>query len=229
MENKHPKSSNIVDIFTKKPVDDTNIDKFIRLSPEIDGLEMLYSNDSCPGKLYSIKILCWALMKNGEVHALVPWLNKIVSAKELNDPLKGRWEGYYDNCHNHLFFEAPSHKKKELKAAAHFFHNPSNDKNLVIQEIIDSIGTHVVLTEDNLQTIILAHVTSWRLFNDGRLYAMIADETKINSTPVLTGDECLFPAQEHKDFRYFFHYTIANKIKHGDPDTIASLNKLADI
>ncbi|MDP0588519.1 MAG: hypothetical protein QS748_04745 [Candidatus Endonucleobacter bathymodioli] len=226
MENKHPNISNIVDIFTRKPVDDTNIDKFIRLSPELDGLEMLYSNDSCPGKLYSIKILCWALMKNGTINALVPWLNKIVSSKELNDPLNGHWEGYYDSFHNHLFFEAPDHKEKELKTAENFFRNSSDDKDLVIQEFIDTTGTHVVLSEDQLQTIVLAHVTSWRLFNDGRLHAMIADETKITSTPVLIGDDCLFSAQEHKDFRYFFHYSIANKIKHGDQDAIASLNHL---
>jgi transcription elongation factor GreB len=33
----------------------------VRVAPELDGLEMLYTNDSAPDKLYSLKIVCWAL------------------------------------------------------------------------------------------------------------------------------------------------------------------------
>lgn len=228
MEKSDLDNTNVIDIFTKKSIDDNNVDKFIRLSPDIDGIEILYSNDSNPGKLYSMKILCWALMKNGEVDALVPWLNKIVPARELYDPLNGHWEGYYDNFHDQAFFEPPAHKVDELEMAAAYFKNSSSDKNIIVQEIVDTIGTHVVLTEDQFHSIILAHVTSWRLFNDGRLHAMIADENKVTTTPVLPGDNCLFSAQEHDNFRYFFHYAIANKVKHGDPEAIAAFTNLVE-
>lgn len=228
MEKKPVGAGNVIDLFTRKPVDDSNISKIIRLAPEQDGLEMLYSNDANPDKLFSMKILCWALMKNGEVDALVPWLNKVVPARKLNDPLNGHWEGYYDNHHDQVFFEPPLHKVSELEAAAAYFNASSNEDDLVIQEINDCIGTHAVLTEDRFKSIILIHVTSWRLYNDGRLYAMLADEQKVQTTPVLSGDDCLFPAQEHKDFRYFFHHIIANKIKHGDPEAIAAFANLIE-
>ncbi|WP_263078599.1 hypothetical protein [Endozoicomonas sp. Mp262] len=228
MDKKPVDTGNVIDMFTRKPVDDNSASKIIRLAPEQDGLEMLYSNDANPDKLFSMKILCWALMKNGEVDALIPWLNKVVPARELNDPLNGHWEGYYDSYHDQAFFEPPFHKVTELETAASYFNPPSDDADLVIQEITDGIGTHAVLTEDQFKSIILVHVTSWRLYNDGRLLAMLADEKKVDTTPVLTGDECLFPAQEHQDFRYFFHHIIANKIKHGDPEAIAAFSNLIE-
>ncbi len=228
MEKKPTDNGNVIDMFTRKPVDDSNISKVIRLAPELDGLEMLYSNDANPGKLFSMKILCWALMKNGEVDALIPWLNKVVPARELNDPLNGHWEGYYDSFHDQAFFEPPFHKITELETSAAYYNASSDDDSLVIQEIHDNIGTHAVLTEDRFKSIILIHVTSWRLYNDGRIHAMLADEKKVDTTPVLSGDECLFPAQEHEDFRYFFHHVIANKIKHGDPEAIAAFTSLIE-
>ena len=66
--------------------------KFNRLAPEYDGLEMIYSNESNPTKLFSIKVLCWGLQSDGEVVGLVPWLDKIVPCNQIQDPLNGRWE-----------------------------------------------------------------------------------------------------------------------------------------
>lgn len=228
MKKKVFEKSNVVDLFSRKPIGEKNTYKIIRLAPECDGTEILYNNDSNPGKVYSMKILCWALMANGNVDALIPWLNKIVPARELNDPLNGHWEGYYDNIHEHAFSEPPNHKIKELERAAAYYSHKSTDNNLILQEITDNIGTHAVLTEDQFQTIDLVHVTSWRLYNDGRIHAMIADEKAIRSTPVLIGDACLIPAQEQQEFRYFFHHVIANKIKKGDPDAIAAFTNLID-
>ena len=112
--------------------------------------------------------------------------------------------------------------------AAEYYKHDIDDPDLIIQEIPDSIGTHTVLTEDKFKTILLMHVTSWRLYNDGRLHAMIADESKVTNTPILMGDESLYAAQEHDQFYYFFHHIIANKLKKGDPDALSAFSHLID-
>ena len=200
----------------------------IRIVPELDGIEMLYSNDANPGKLFSMKILCWALMKDGTVDALIPWLNKVVPARELNDPLNGRWEGYFDQTYGRPLFDVPRHKVVELKNAANYYLPIESDEAVIVQEIPDTIGTHAILSADQFKTIMLIHVTSWRLYNDGRIMAMVADDKKVENTPVLPGDECLFAVQEHEGFHYFFHYTIANKIKRGDPEILAAFTHLIE-
>jgi len=63
--------SNVVDLFTGEPIETSASRRFVRLSPELDGLEMLYSNSSSGSDLYSLKILCWGLKANGEVVAMV--------------------------------------------------------------------------------------------------------------------------------------------------------------
>lgn len=221
-------NTNVIDMFTRKPLDEADKTRIVRLAPENDGMEMLYSNDANPGKLFSMKILCWALTKDGEVDAMIPWLNRVVPARQLNDPLNGHWEGYYDKVHDQAFFDPPAHKVLELETTTDYYKHELEDPELIIQEIPDSIGTHAVLTEDSFRTIMLMHITSWRLHNDGRIYAMIADETKVNNTPVLPGDECLFPAQNHKHFHYFFHHVIANKLKQGDPDALSAFSHLIE-
>ena len=221
-------NDNVIDMFTRKPVDDNEKTRILRLAPENDGMEMLYSNDANPGKLFSMKILCWGMTKDGEVDAMIPWLNRVVPARQLNDPLNGHWEGYYDKAHDQAFFEPPEYKVQELEMAAQYYKHGLDDPDLIIQEIPDSIGTHAVLTEDQFRTIMLMHVTSWRLHNDGRVHAMVADESKVTNTPILMGDESLFPAQEHEHFHYFFHHIIANKLKQGDPDALSAFSHLID-
>ena len=218
----------VIDMFTRKPLDETNLQQVIRLAPELDGMEILYSNDANPGKLFSMKILCWALMKDGSIDALIPWLNNVVPARELQDPLNGRWEGYFDQAHNHAFFEVPPHKAVELENAASYYQAEDVDGEHIVQELPDAIGTHAILTKDKFKNIVLIPVTSWRLFGDGRILGMIADDKKVANTPVLPGDPCLLPAQEHSDFHYFFHYLIANKIKHGDTEALAAFTHLVD-
>ena len=227
-ENGSIENANVIDLFTRKPVDDTEKSKIIRLAPENDGMEMLYSNDANPGKLFSMKILCWGLTKDGEVDAMIPWLNKVVSARQLDDPLNGHWEGYYDKVHDQAFFEPHSYKVQELEQAATYFKRDGDEPDIILQEIPDSIGTHAVLTEDHFRTIMLMHVTSWRLYNDGRMHAMIADEQKVDKTPTLPGDESLFAAQQHEHFHYFFHHLIANKLKQGDPDALSAFSHMIE-
>ena len=221
-------NANVIDMFTRKPVDDNEKTQILRLAPENDGMEMLYSNDANPGKLFSMKILCWGMTKEGEIDAMIPWLNRVVPARLLNDPLNGHWEGYYDKAHDQAFFEPPAYKVNELEMAAEYYKHDLEDPDLIIQEIPDSIGTHAVLTEDHFRTLLLMHVTSWRLYNDGRIHAMIADEDRVTNTPILMGDDSLYPAQENEHFHYFFHHVIANKLKQGDPDALSAFSHLID-
>ena len=39
-------TDNVIDLFTGKSLQALNDSRFIRLAPELDGLEMLYSNES---------------------------------------------------------------------------------------------------------------------------------------------------------------------------------------
>jgi hypothetical protein len=57
---------------------------------------------------------------------------------------------------------------------------------------------------------------------------MLVDETKMVNTPVLPGDNCLYPADRNKDFRYFFQHHIANKLKSNDPEAMAAISLLKD-
>lgn len=219
----------IVDLFTGKTWNPDEANKIIRITPELDGLAMLYSNDANPDKIFSIKILCWALNQNGEIDAMVPWLSRLVACREMNDPLNGHWEGYYDSVHESVFYDAPLHKVIELEGSASYYGSEADVTKEIIQEIPDPIGTHAVLTGDKFQTITLTQVISWRLLNDGTTHAMLSDTKKVTNTPVLIGDNSLFPAQDHPDFKYFFHHIIANKIKSGDPEAIAAFTRMMDL
>jgi len=201
----------------------------LRLSPEYDGMELLYANDRHPDTLFSVKILAWARLENGDTLAMVPWLKQLVSARELADPLNGRWEGYRLPDSDYLFCDAPPHKVQELDAAVAFFgeSNFGQPGESLVQEIPDTIGTHVVFSEDEFETLSLTEVVSWRLYGDGRALAMVADEEAVTQTPVLPGDRCLVPAQKEPDFRYFFQHGIANRLKEHDPEALAAIAMLA--
>lgn len=196
-----------------------------RLSPECDGLELLYANDQHPEKLFSLRILAWALLSDGSVTALVPWLKKVTPAADIADPLNGRWEGYRLPDSDYFFTEPPGHKISELEAALDFFGTAPDDDT--IQEIPDTIGTHAIFSEDNFESISLIEVVSWRLFGDGSIEAMIAREDEVTRTPVLPGDNCLMPVSEYSHFRYFFQHGIANKLKEHDPEAMAAISILA--
>lgn len=219
---------NVVDLFTGMSYSALHDNRFIRLAPELDGLEMLYSNEANADKLFSLKVLCWGLRANGEVVGLVPWLDDIVACTEICDPLNGQWEGYYDPGIDEVFFDAPIHKIVELETAAEYYELQCESPTEAIQEVPDTIGTHAVLSDNGFQSITLTEVVSWRLHFDGTLSAMLADENKVQSTPVLPGDECLYAAQSRDSFRYFFQHQIANKIKAEDPEALAAISLLVE-
>lgn len=222
------KTHNVVDIFTRQPYSERQSSRIVRLSPELDGLEMLYSNEANPDKLFSLKILCWALRANGEVVGMVPWLDDIVAAPEIQDPMNGKWEGYYDPGIDEVFYDGPIHKVVELETAAEYYDFQCENPYDVVQEIPDTIGTHAVLSDNGFHSITLTEVISWRLHNDGSICGMLADPLKIESTPVLPGDSCLYPAQSRPEFRYYFQHQIANKLKAEDPEALAAISNLVD-
>ncbi|MFA0811778.1 hypothetical protein [Microbulbifer epialgicus] len=218
--------NNVVDLFTGEPIETSADRRFIRLSPELDGLEMLYSNNSSGTDFYSLKVLCWGLKANGEVVGLVPWLNSIVACPDIKDPLDGRFEGYYDPGIEEIFHHPPIHKVVELETAAEYFEFESSKAEEVLQEIPDTIGTHAVFMDEDRENLTLIEVISWRLHADGVIHGMLIDHDIVETTPVLPGDHCLYPAQESVGFRYFFQHHIANKIKSEDPEALAAIAAL---
>lgn len=226
-EQGQPNKGNVVDIFSKRSINEA-ANKVIRLAPELDGLEMLYTNDSAPEKLYSLKIVCWALREDGEVVGMVPWLNEIVPCTEIDDPLNGHWEGYRDPGVDDIFFVPPQHKIVELESSAEYYKYQVQSSDDIIQEIPDTIGTHAVLTDDGFRSFQLVEVVSWQLRADGNISGMLIEEEKIRQTPVLVGDECLYAAESHTEFKYYFQHRIANKIKERDPEALAAISLLIE-
>ena len=220
--------STVIDIFTRKPLSESLNNKLIRIAPELDGLEMLYCNSENQDKLFTIKVLAWGLRSSGEVIGLVPWLDELVPCDEINDPLNGAWQGYYDAGVDELFYNAPLHKIVELETAADYYEYQCESDREIIQEIPDTIGTHAVLSADRFKSITLKEVVSWRLYQDGVVSAMLIDDSKMLSTPVLPGDDCLFGTDECDDFCYFFQHHIANKIKAQDPEALAAISTLSE-
>ena len=49
----------------------------LRLAPEYDGTELLYTNDRHPDKLFALRILAWALHADDSIAPLLPWLNRL--------------------------------------------------------------------------------------------------------------------------------------------------------
>lgn len=221
-------TDNVVDLFSGKPYSDRFNQRIIRLAPELDGLEMLYSNEAHSTKLFSLKILCWALRADGDVVGLVPWLNDITACVDIQDPLNGKWEGYYDPGIDELFFEPPLHKVLELESAAEYYEFDYEAEEDIIQEIPDTLGTHAVLSTDGFKTLTLKEVISWRLQANGNIAGMLIDDDKVEQTPVLPGDASLFPAGSNPAFHYFFQHHIANKIKAQDPEAMAAISLLVE-
>ncbi len=222
------KTAQVIDIFSRKQHEMAQDERIIRISPENDGLSMLYGNDSNPGKLFSIKILGWGLKMTGEVVGLVPWLNRIMPCPELNDPLNGHWEGYYNVRMGRVFYEAPRHKKLELREAERYYQADQQANPRFVQEIPDTIGTHAILAGTTSKKFIIQEVFSWRLVKSGNIQGMLIEPAKVKQTPVLVGDRSLYVAQDTPGFKYFFQYRIANKIKHHEPEAMEAIALLMD-
>ena len=224
--NKQEAKAKVVSIFTGKSVHQAD-NPIIRIAPELDALEMLYSNASSPNKFYSLKICCWAIHANGAVQGMVPWLNKLMPCTEINDPLDGQWQGYRNPTNNEIFYNAPDYKISELEAAARHF-CPKGGKDITEQEIPDSIGTHAALTNNGFKTLTLIPVHSWRLSKEGKITGLFVDGDQVKASPVLNGDKSLLEAQTHTDFKYFFQHRMANKIKNQDPEAMAAISLLIE-
>jgi hypothetical protein len=228
MSNTAPSLNNVVDFFSGKPFSAQQQKRIVRLAPEYDGLELLYSNSAHPDRLFSLKILCWALRADGKIVGMVPWLNKIMECPDLQDPLNGTWEGYYDPAVDDIFEEPPLHKAMELEMSVDYFCDQDEyQADEVLQELPDTIGTHALLADPEFQNLVLTEVVSWRLLGDGRITAMLVNSDRVSQTPVLPGDDCLYPAIECERFRYFFQHHIANQIKAENPDALAAIALLS--
>lgn len=219
---------NVYDIFTGLNCSGQALQRIIRISPEPDGICMLYSNYANGDKLFSMKLVCWGLREDGTVEGLVPWFNGLRSCSSLTDPEVGQWEGYYDPRTDDLFYEPPMHKALELESAAEFFADQRDATPDTVQEIADTIGTHALFIDPLKQHITLSEVVSWRLDKQGDFNAMLIDEEQVTSTPVLPGDQCLYPAEHHPEFHYFFQHDVANQIKCQEPSAMAAVALLLD-
>lgn len=202
-----------------------------RLLPELDGIEMLYTNDTSE-QIFSLKVLCWALWSDGKIDGMVPWLNRLVPCRSLDDPLNGHWEGYLEPDSGQILFDIPDYKRDFLNNSAEFYPPVSqnfNDQNgpKIIQEVRDMIGSHAIFTSDHFKSFNIQEIHSWRLYEDGSVLAMSIEEETPHKTPVLPGDDCLYSVQHRKDFHYFFQHSIANKLKDKDPAAMAAMAKLA--
>lgn len=198
----------------------------VRLLPELDGMEMLYTNEASED-VYSLKVLCWALWSDGHVDGMVPWLNRIVACRSLDDPLHGHWEGFMDAQTGQILFSIPNFKEEYLRNSAQFYPIIEHSQPEIIQEIPDTIGSHAIFSNDGFATFCMEEIHSWRLYSDGTLLAMAVEESSPHNTPVLPGDDCLYSVYHRKDFQYYFQHAIANKLKSNDPDALAAMASLS--
>jgi hypothetical protein len=212
---------NVVDIFSGHAYEGQH--PFLRLSPELDGLSLLYAGPLHEERYYSMKILCWGIRDNGEIDALVPWLGEVHCASELSSANLGSWEGFYNPCNREVFYQAPEHKKAELEYALRYFAPGVSKDGPPLQEFPDPLGTHALFTYEKADELTLQEITSWQLSHKGQVQAMVVDEQYVTETPVLPGDPCLYPAAQNPNFRLFFQHRAANQIKAKDPEAMAAV------
>ncbi len=235
--------SNVIELDNYRK-DKSTKPSIVRISSELDGLEALYSNDLSNEKLFTIKILFWALLDNGNVCAIIPWLKDIITTNELNNPSTGQWHGYYDQRLDRIMFKPPEFKVKELELGHHYFASEDLHKESRLylknpmdacpeikdskQELPDHLGTHAAFKHQDKKGFYLKPVISWKLTLDGSLQAMTIKQDSNNITP-LPGSEDLEPASNDENFRYFFQHGIASRLKKHDPDTLTAVSLLIDL
>lgn len=228
-------NSNIIELdkFRKKhQPPGKSYSRIIRLSAELDGMEILYANEFSNERLFAIKILFWALFEDGSVQAMIPWLNSIISSDQLEHPNSGKFHGFYDPDQDLIMFQPPKYKVHELQTAHnHFAQNPTPDAidfAKVSQELPDHLGTHAAFKHPEKKGFYLKPVISWRLLSTGRLNAMVPEEQSEEIRP-LAGSDDLIEASSDSNFRYFFQHSIASRIKLHDPDTMTAVALLIDL
>ncbi|MBB1486055.1 hypothetical protein [Oceanospirillum sediminis] len=218
--------NNVIDLFSRQVRTDPDEKKFIRIAPELDGLAMVYSHPSDPSTLFSLRLIGWGMQKNGRITGIVPWLQEVISAEDACDPKGGQWQGYYDYESETVFSEPPEHKIAELEKSIEVYEFIPDEERYVMQAVPDITGTHIVSLMEEERSFQLAEVHSWSLYSDGSIEAMLVDEDKVTNTPVLPGDDCLYPVSDVKQISYYFQYQIANQIKRREPEAMQALLRM---
>lgn len=217
-----PRSAQVIDLETMRQRQLAKR-RLLRLCPELDGLEMLYRLASDPDTLYGMPLLAWGLREDGEVVGLVPWMEALTPCHELDDPEHGHFIGYRDPETEEIFYSPPEHKVFELEHAAAYFDYEETGETTLIQQLPDNQGTHALCMDDDDTPWQLKQVFGWRLYSNGEVEALLVDENRVASTPVLMGDDCLYPGHNRHRVVYFFQRVIANRIKEEDPATLEAL------
>lgn len=217
-----PRSAQVIDLETMRQRQLAKR-RLLRLCPELDGLEMLYRLASDPDTLYGMPLLAWGLREDGEVVGLVPWMEALTPCHELDDPEHGHFIGYRDPETEEIFYSPPEHKVFELEHAAAYFDYEETGETTLIQQLPDNQGTHALCMDDDDTPWQLKQVFGWRLYSNGEVEALLVDENRVASTPVLMGDDCLYPGHSRHRVVYFFQRVIANRIKEEDPATLEAL------
>ncbi|MFD2190411.1 hypothetical protein [Pistricoccus aurantiacus] len=197
--------------------------RLIRLSPELDGLEMVYRLAAEPDTLYAMPLLAWGLREDGEVVGLVPWMEALTPCHQLDDAEHGHFVGYRDPETEDIFYTAPEHKVLELEYAAEYFDYEETRDPTLIQQLPDTHGTHALCMDMDDTPWQLKQVFGWRLYSNGEIDVLLVDETRVEATPILAGDTCLYPGLSRHRAIYFFQRAIANRIKQEDPATLEAL------
>ncbi|MCP1315870.1 MULTISPECIES: hypothetical protein [unclassified Halomonas] len=195
----------------------------IRLAPELDGLEMVYQLAANPDTLYGLPILAWGLRDDGDVVGLVPWMEGLSACSELDSRENGYFIGYRDPETDEIFDTPPEHKYAELVAAAEYFEYEASRDVTLIQQLPDTLGTHALCMNHPDSPWCMKPVFGWRLYSDGSVEALLADDEKAQMTPILLGDACLYDARSRHQTVYFFQRHIANRILEEDPATLEAL------
>jgi len=220
----------VIDLFSGQQHNANSQPSVVRLAPELDGFEVLYSNvygqPTAGQELFCVNILFWALLDDGSFAGMIPWFDELIPCPDLNCPNRGFFQGYFDPGLDQILPQVPEHKCVELITAADYFDFETADKIFVVQELPDTCGSHAVFTSDNFDSFTMVEVFSWRLFSDGSIKALMINQDKVQRWPVLIADDCLQACSDDPDFVNFFQYRVAINIKQHDPQTLAVLDQL---
>ncbi|MFP3442353.1 hypothetical protein R0K18_31940, partial [Pantoea sp. SIMBA_133] len=80
-----------------------------------------------------------------------------------------------------------------MASASYFEYEASGDITL-IQQLPDTLGTHALCMNHPDAPWNMKQVYGWRLYSDGSVEAVLADEQQATMSPILLGDKCLYDA-----------------------------------
>ena len=90
-------NNKVVSLFSGQPCQSNNAHHIVRLAPELDKLEAIYDDSNAKGEgVYRANILFWALLRDGSVVGMIPWLDQLICCADLSHPGMGRFVGYFD-------------------------------------------------------------------------------------------------------------------------------------